>query len=161
MLDFLKNCELFVGLNDRQLGYFLPNTFERKYNPNEVVFFCNDPSQALYIVKSGQVMLTLDIQDKFERIGLLEEYDFFGENSILMDARRIYNAICEDEEVSLMIIPKVHIREIFIDHPRVKATMLENLCEVFNERYDKIFSEYKSSLGFFELGRVFRRHRIY
>jgi len=129
--------------------------FERKYSPREVVFFCNDPSQALYIVKSGQVHLMLDVKDKFEDIGLLGEYHFFGENALLDNAKRIYNAICEDEPVVLNILPKVHIRDIFLDHPKIKAMMMEKLSEVLNDRQAKIYREYKSSLGFFELGRVF------
>lgn len=68
VFEFLARTQFFNYLKYAEMYRFLPAIHYRKYNKDEVVFFRNDPSQALYIVKSGIVSLNVDIRENFETI---------------------------------------------------------------------------------------------
>ena len=55
MFDFLQGIKFFELLKQQELARFLPTMHERKYVRDEVVFFSKDPSQALYLIRKGQV----------------------------------------------------------------------------------------------------------
>ena len=48
---FLGKVKFFKHLNFEEMSRFLPAIHQRKYVQDEVVFFRNDPSQALYILE--------------------------------------------------------------------------------------------------------------
>jgi len=83
MFDFLQGIKFFELLKQQELARFLPTMHERKYVRDEVVFFSKDPSQALYLIRKGQVDLTIDVSENFETIMQLKKGDAFGENSLL------------------------------------------------------------------------------
>ncbi|WP_186757518.1 Crp/Fnr family transcriptional regulator [Echinicola salinicaeni] len=155
IFEFLANTVFFNKLKYAEMYRFLSAIHNRKYVKDEVVFFRNDPSQALYIVKSGQVSLNVDIRNDFENILRLRRGMAFGENSLLTDAKRVYTAIVDSEEVELMVIPHYAVKEVFDSSPKIKAKMLASLAEYYNANNHRLFSAYKSSFGFFKLGQMF------
>lgn len=155
--EFLRKNKLFEQLNKKEMCYFLPHLHLRKYQRNEVVFFRNDPSQALYIIKSGVVGLKLDVKDHFETIMVVDTHAPLGNNALLKNARRIYNAIVDSPTASLYVIPQVNILSIFERYPEVKGKMLESLSEIHYDNFTNLFSTYQSTHGFFELESVFRK----
>jgi signal-transduction protein with cAMP-binding, CBS, and nucleotidyltransferase domain len=64
----MQGNKLFESLKQQELARFLPAMHERKYVKDEVIFFSKDPSQALYLLRKGQVDLTIDLQENFEII---------------------------------------------------------------------------------------------
>ena len=155
--DFLSRNKLFEQLTKKEMSYFIPHLHLRKYQQNEVIFFRNDPSQALYIVKSGEIGLKLDVRDHFETIMVLDDSAPLGNNALLKNARRIYNAIVDSSSASLYVIPQVNILGIFDRYPEIKAKMLESLSEIHYNNFTNLFSTYQSTHGFFELEAVFRK----
>lgn len=127
----------------------------RDYKYEEAVFFRGDPSHALYIVHRGSVNLNIDIKDKFQPLVTLKKGHAFGENSLIHDSRRIYNAIVGSEKAELYVIPHVNIYEVFDHHPKIKAKMMESLSEDYNQYMQKLFTAYKSSFGFFDIAQVY------
>ncbi|WP_143962284.1 Crp/Fnr family transcriptional regulator [Litoribacter populi] len=155
LFDFLSSVRYFEGLSHSEMERFLPAIHYRKYVRDEVVFFSNDPSGAIYIVKHGQVKLTIDIKDDFETIITLEEFGCFGENALLEDKKRLYTAIIASEEVELMVFPSYAIHEIFANSPQIKSKMITALAEYYNDNNLRMFKSYKSSFGFFNLSQMF------
>lgn len=154
---FLGNNKLFEKFTKKEKSLFIPHMHMRVYQQNEVVFFRNDPSQALYIVKTGLVSLTLDVKDRFEKIMLINAYTSLGHNALLPDARRIYNAIVSSDTSQIYVIPKVNIDSIFERQPSIKSKMLEAMAEIFNENFNNLLVTYQATHGFFELEEIFRR----
>lgn len=152
---FLAQIKLFETLSHEEMAFFLPYLYLRTYKEGEAVFFRNDPSHALYIVKKGIINLNIDIHDKFEVLGILKTGSAFGDNSLLKNTRRIYSAITESEMADLYVVPQVNILEIFNLHPLIKAKMLNSLAEMYNEYTVNLFKAYKSSFGFFNLGEAY------
>jgi len=155
MFDFLRKAELLETLTDDELSYFLPYLYLREYKKNEVVFFAGDPSYAVYMVKKGIVTLNLDIKDSFEKLMTLRNGRLFGDNAILNNTKRIYSAIVETEHAALFVMPKENLLEVLNNHPVVKAKIMTSFATTYNKYTDRLFSTYKSSLGFFDLNTVY------
>ena len=155
--DFLKSVKCFEKLNEEELHVLLPTLNHRVYKKNEAVFFRNDPSQAIYIVKSGSVSLNLNRDDKFENLTLANENEAFGDNAFIPNTNRIYNAIVVSEKAELLVLPQGNILGIFESNSKIKAKVLESIVEQYNEYTLKLFEAYKSSFGFFELKQVYSK----
>jgi CRP-like cAMP-binding protein len=151
MMDSLRQHSLFSPLNDEEIFEFLPHLYQREYGKDEVIYFRNDPCQAFYIVKSGIVELNLDIEDKFETIVSLEPGRFFGENSLMPETRRMYNAISRSSKTSLLIIPQVNTIEIFEENPIIKAKILASLSQHYYKMLSGFITNYRNSFAFFDL----------
>ncbi|MEQ8469775.1 MAG: cyclic nucleotide-binding domain-containing protein [Marinoscillum sp.] len=155
LFNFLRKNRLFEKLGDDELSHFTPYLYSRKYNQNEVAFFTGDPSQAIYIVKSGIVTLNLDIRDGFEKLMTLRSGKLFGDNAVLSGTKRIYTAIVMTEDAELYVIPKANLLEVMNDHPPIRAKIMTAFAETYNEYTNNLFKTYKSSLGFFDLNTVY------
>lgn len=153
--EFLSKIKFFERLRYSELSGFLPAIHRRKYEKNEVVFFRNDPSQALYLLEKGEVSLNIDIRSNFESILMIRAGEAFGENSMLEGSKRIYTAIVHSEEALLWVIPNYAILEIFRNNPKIQAKMMTSLAEFYNQNNIRLFSSYKNSYGFFNLGQMF------
>ena len=155
MFDFMQGNKLFESLKQQELARFLPAMHERKYVKDEVIFFSKDPSQALYLLRKGQIDLTIDLQENFETIMQLKRGDAFGENSLLKNSKRTYTALVSSEEAELIVIPYFAIQEIFDGNPKIKAKMMTALAEYYNANNQRLFRSYRESFGFFSLRQMF------
>ena len=155
LFSFLSKVKLFERLTYDELAHFTPYMFLRTYTQDEVVFFRNDPSQALYVVRSGSVSLNIDLGEKFEVLAVLEKGSAFGDNSLLENTRRIYSSIVISERAEIYVIPQVNIQDIFENHPNIKAEMLNSLAELYNGYTVNLFNAYRSTFGFFDLGQAY------
>jgi len=154
-IGFLRKVKPFDLLSDDQLNIFLPYLYPRLYKKNEAVFFRKDPSQALYILKSGEVSLSLDRDGALEPLMQVNIAEAFGDNCFVKESNRVYNAIVTSEEAELFVLPQGNIMEIFESKPKIKALVLESLLTRYNDYTSKIFEAYKSSFGFFELKQAY------
>lgn len=155
LINFLRKNRLFEKLTDDELVRFLPYLYLRKYNQNEVVFFTNDPSNAVYIVKTGIVTLNLELKNSFEKLMALRQGKLFGDNGVLSNTKRLYTAIVETEDTEIYVIPKGNLIEIMEDHPEIQAKIMTAFAETYNEYTSNLFKVYKASLGFFDLSTVY------
>ncbi|GAA0878011.1 hypothetical protein GCM10009119_09790 [Algoriphagus jejuensis] len=155
MFDFMQGIKFFERLRQKELARFLPAMHRRKYMRDEVVFFSKDPAQAIYLIKSGKVNLTIDVKDTFETIMEVNRGEAFGENSLLENAKRTYTALIVSDEAELIVIPHFAIQEIFESNPKIKAKMMTSLAEFFNANNQRLFRSYRESFGFFSLRQMF------
>lgn len=152
---FLGKCRLFQDFRNEELSLFLPYLFLRTYNQEEAVFFREDPAQAIYIVRSGVVRLSVEINDRLEDIGLVKAYGALGENAVWPNSRRLYNAIVESETAEIYVIPHANLYDIYSRHSRIKAKLFLNLARMQQQQLNTLFKAYRKNFGFFELGQVF------
>ena len=157
IFSFLAQIPLFENLTAKEKSYFLPYLHERNYKRDEVIFFRNDPSHALYIVKSGSVDLSIDITNDFEKLTTIRRGNIIGENCLLKNTRRLYHAITSSENATMYVVPKDSIFFIFENHIEIRVKMLESFAEIHNNLAENLVKTYKASLGFFNLAQVFAR----
>ena len=155
MFSFLRGNPFFRCLAEKELADFLPFIYLRNYGKGEVVFFRKDPSQALYIIDRGTVVLNLDIEDKFEELVRLNDGNLFGENAMLSNKVRNCNAICIADQSTLYVIPTTGIIEVFDNNRRIQAKMMTALAEFYDQANKQLFEAYRESFGFFDLGKAF------
>jgi CRP-like cAMP-binding protein len=148
---FLRRIKIFERLSNKELSYFEPYLYPRQYKQDEVVFFRGDPSNALYIVTSGRVALTVDVNNAFEALTEINTNNVFGDNSLLAGSKRIYTAIVKSPTAEMWVIPHVNIMEIFEQHVEIQAKMMTSLAELYNSYTTNLFKAYRSSFGFFDL----------
>lgn len=153
--EFLTQIKFFERMKNKEMERFIPAMHHRKYLKDEVVFFSKDPSQALYLVKSGNIVLTIDIKENFETILEIKKGEAFGENSLLENAKRTYTAIISSNEAELIVIPHFAIQEVFESNPKIKAKMMTSLSEYYNVNNQRLFGSYRESFGFFSLRQMF------
>ncbi|MGL1888780.1 MAG: cyclic nucleotide-binding domain-containing protein [Reichenbachiella sp.] len=156
--NFLSGISHFKSLKQDELLLFKPHMYLRKYKQDEVAFFSTDPSHALYIVKSGEIALSMNIKDNFEKLSTVTGGYSFGDNAFLEDTKRIYNAIVSSEQAELYVIPQINLFEILDTHPEIKAKIMTSIATMYNEYTARVFKKYKSNLGFFELENVYREN---
>ncbi len=155
--DFLRKIKLFEDLSNDELLLFIPHLYTREYKKDEVVFFRDDPSHAIYIVNSGQVTLNIDLKDKFEELATISPGGVFGDNAILENTRRIYTSVVTSEKCLMSVIPQVNIFQIFDHRPKVKAKMLHSFSLLYNQYSINLIEAYKSAYGFFDLRMVYEK----
>ena len=63
---FLNEIPVFSGLSNKEMAEFLPYMYKRTYDQNECVFLRDDPSLAMYLIKNGNIGLSIDIKDSTE-----------------------------------------------------------------------------------------------
>jgi CRP-like cAMP-binding protein len=155
LFRFLRQSKLFERLTDDELAEFVPFLNHRKYVKGEVIFFRNDPSQALYIIKAGEVMLNLDVQDKFEELIIIHKGESFGDNALLEGAKRNYNAICHSENCELYVLPQTNILTIFEENNDIKAKILHAFAYYYDQYLSNVFKAYRDTFAFFDLSEAY------
>lgn len=148
---FLSSMPLFEKLSNKEMSEFIPYMHERVFHQNEVVFLRDDPSHALYLLKSGEVAMSIEVNDNLEELTRLNTVQSFGESCLLEDTKRQLNAIVTSEEAHFYVIPQMNILEIFKHNLKLKIKMQESLSRIYHNYNVKLFKTYKSTMGFFEL----------
>ena len=156
LFEFLLKNKLFAQLTRKEMSEFLPHLYLRTYQQNEVIFFRNDPSQALYLIKMGTVALKIDVNDTFETFAHIQPTASLGNNALLGKAKRVYNAIVESETAQLYVIPQVNMLNIFDSHMKIKAKVFASLAEIYNNNTTNLMKAYQATSGFFDLGQMYK-----
>lgn len=155
LFKFMAEIKLFERLTYDEMAHFTPYMFLRTYSQDEVVFFRNDPSQALYLIRSGSVTLNIEMNEKFEVLANMGRGNAFGDNALIENTRRIYTSIVASERAEIYVLPQVNIFDIFEDQPNIKAEMMNSLAELYNSYTVNLFKAYRSTFGFFDLGQAY------
>jgi len=156
LFRFLGRIKLFEQLSYPELSLIAPYLHLREYKQDEAIFFRDDPSHALYIIKSGKVSLNIDIEGKLELLKVIKTGEAVGLNSLLKNTHRIYSTVVVSEIAELYVMPQVNIHDIFNANLKVKAKMLESMSGMYDEFHRNLFKAYKTSFGFFNLSQVYQ-----
>lgn len=159
LFRFMSKITYFENLNYEELSMFAPFMYLRSFSQDEVIFFRNDPSYALYVVKNGKVSLRIDINDKFEELTKVRPGETFGDNSLIQNTKRIYTSVVISEKAELYVIPQAHILDIMDSNSEIRAKMMTSFANLYNDYTTTLFKKYKSAFGFFDLGMVYDERR--
>lgn len=154
-LEYLAQIKIFKALTLNELALFLPYIHERSFSKDEIVFFRGDPSLALYLIRAGEISLTLDYQNDLEELTSVRAGRAMGESCLLKGTKRLFNATVASESSDMYVIPQLNIHEIFDNSPLVKSKMFEALSEIYHSYNHDLFQAYRKSLGFFHLPMVY------
>ena len=89
IVDSLGSVPFFAGLDDDALGRVAAGMRSRRFRRGEVIFHVGDPGDALFIIVSGEIKISLPSEAGDEAILVrLRPGDVFGELSLLTGAAR-------------------------------------------------------------------------
>jgi CRP/FNR family cyclic AMP-dependent transcriptional regulator len=129
---------LFAHISDEEAASISRATRERIYPKNSVIVFEDDPGDALFVVKSGQVKVVLISEDGREVIlSVLGEGDFFGEMSLIDDQPRSAHVIAM-EDSRLLVLYREDFHRCLERTPRIALGLLRALSRRLRSADDKI-----------------------
>jgi CRP-like cAMP-binding protein len=133
-IDLLKKNLLFKGCTSEDFELISGLFQERKVKPNTTIFSEKMPAEALYIVKSGKVKISV-MEGEGDEIGLLElgPGDFFGEIALIQESSRAVTARAESAVEVLMLTRRDFVALLDLD-PRVGAKITLSIARLLAMR---------------------------
>lgn len=128
MSDALASVPLFAGLDSEGLAGLVKGMRVRRFRRGETVFHLGDPGDALFIVMSGSIKITLPADTGEEAIlATLRPGDFFGELALLDGAPRSATAV-SIEPTETFILARDRFRELIATEPVMREALLATLA---------------------------------
>ncbi len=133
-LDFLQNTVLFKGCTRDELELISGLLQERQIKPNTTIFTEQMNAEALYIVKSGSVRITMMAEEGQESgLLLLGPGEFFGELALLQEENRLVTARTETPSELILLTRKDFHALIDLD-PRISSRILMAIAKLLAMR---------------------------
>lgn len=123
-LELLQKTMLFRGSTRDELELVLGLFQEREIKPNANIFTEKMPGEALFIVKSGAVKITM-MAGEGEEMGLLVlgPGEFFGELALIHEDTRLVTARAETA-VDLLMLTRKDFNALLDLDPRTASRLL-------------------------------------
>src|SRR5712692_8628280 len=136
--QFLRRVPLFSHLSDNDIARLAESARERSYPKNSVILFEDDPGDALYVVKQGQVKVVLIGEDGREVIlSVLLEGNFFGEMALIDDEPRSAHVIAMVDS-NLLVLRREDFQRRLQEAPNMALGLLRELSRRMRRADDKI-----------------------
>ena len=127
-VEALASSPLMNGMGEDELSALLRTAEERTYNVGEYIIEEGKPSDCLYILVAGGVVVTKGPGDDQVLINTLDQCgDFFGEMSLIDILPHSAN-VCARDNVRVLAIPKQVLTTLFIRVPRIQMTLVLNIA---------------------------------
>jgi CRP-like cAMP-binding protein len=151
-VDFLRKVPLFSELSEDELRQLAGVVREQHYRRNVTIFHINDPGNALFIIKSGMVKVTIEDQTGREIIlRILYPMDFFGEMALIESLPRSAT-VTTQEPTEALVMYRDHFLLLIEKTPRI----LLNMTATLSRRLRRM-NELIRSLAFYDVyGKVAR-----
>lgn len=128
MSEALAAVPLFGGLDEEGLASLVRGMRVRRFRRAETVFHVGDPGDALFIVMTGSIKITLPADSGDEAIlATLHPGDFFGELALLDGAPRSATAVAI-EPTETYILGRERFRELIATEPIMREALLATLA---------------------------------
>jgi len=134
----LETVDIFKELNVTELECLSKITHGLNYNRGEVVFKQGDYSRDFYIIKSGQVEISVrNLFQDIKVLAVLKNGDFFGEMA-LFDKNSTRSATATAiQKTSLLKIPGDEFEKLLKERPTISFKLLGTLSKRLKEGNDK------------------------
>jgi CRP-like cAMP-binding protein len=124
----LATVPLFGSVDEAALESVARGLRSRRFRRNETIFHLGDPGDALFIVASGLVKITLPSETGDEAIlATLRPGDFFGELALLDGGPRSATAVAL-ESTETLVLPRDRFRELISDEPAIRDAVFAALA---------------------------------
>ena len=122
--QLLLGTMLFKGNSKEKIEHILELFQEREIKANATIFMENMPAEALYIIKSGTVRVSM-MAGEGEEMGLLllGPGEFFGELSLVQETNRLVTARAETP-AEVLLITRKDFQTLIELEPRIAAKAL-------------------------------------
>ncbi len=125
----LRACPLFAGVSEATLQSIGGALRQRRFRRGETIFHAGDPGDALYLVTSGKVKITIPPDDGSEPVILttIDAGGFFGALALLDGAQRSATAVALDA-VEASLLRRDTFDRLLDTEPELRRAMLATLA---------------------------------
>src|SRR5262245_38341861 len=125
LTNLLQQIPFFEGVPPEALGRLADESFQKRYRAGDRVVVQGEYGHTMFVVVRGRLEFVLQLEDGSQRpvTHLDQPGQFFGELSVLSNARRTTTVIASAESV-LLEIEKARIDKLAKEHGSV-VTALE------------------------------------
>src|SRR4030095_9470486 len=129
-LESLRSVPLFSSLDDSNAMQLRSLLLERQVKGRTRLFYAGDQGDAMYLIQSGRVQISIRDEDKNEVVlAELAQGDFFGEMSIIDGRQRSADAsVIEDATLSVLS------RDAFLSFVRANPDIALKMLAALSER---------------------------
>jgi CRP-like cAMP-binding protein len=128
VLASLAAIPFFGGLEPDALERLAAGMRSRRFRRGEVIFHVGDPGDALFVIVSGEVKISLPSETGDEAIlATLRPGDVFGELALLDGAPRSASASALTP-AETVILPRERFRELIATEPGVRDALLASIA---------------------------------
>lgn len=129
-IDFLKNSEFFGRLSTEKLKIIVDRGRIETHTPESIIFRIGDPSDAIYVIKSGVVEICREKGDreKMTVVAYLGEGDPIGEMAIMTGSSRASLARVP-QKAEILKIEKRAFMDLLNEVPELSMNLLEILSK--------------------------------
>lgn len=132
--NFLRQAILLQDLDDESFSILESLMTPKAIKSGAVIFHELDPSDALYIVERGQVVVSKHVRGEVDLVlTRFNPGDFFGEMGLFDAAPRSATAHAESDTV-LWRLSRHAFEQILANHPAMAARICYRLVTVFIQR---------------------------
>ena len=128
-LESLRKIHLFNFLDDEQLEYVAQLIIDRFYKAGRIIFFENEPGEAVFFLKSGRIKVSKADDDGREQIlHFVHPGEMFAEVVLFGDSTYPATAeVLEDAEVQL--IRNQDMDRLMLEHPDMALGFLRIMAQ--------------------------------
>ncbi len=145
-LELLGKTLFFKGCTNEELELALGLFQERQVKPNTIIFTEKMSAEALYIIKSGAVRISLTSEEGEDiQLLFLGPGDFFGELALLQEETRLVNArtITQTE---LIYLSRKDFQALIDLEPRLGSRVLLAIGKLLSMRINAYRDKLKEML---------------
>lgn len=135
---FLRQVTLFDCLGDPEIEALTALTFSRTFDKGQVIILAEETGDTLFIIRGGQVKVSLIHEDGKEFIlSLLGQGEVFGELSLLDDRPRSAN-VTAMVETELLMLRRSDFLDLVGRVPQIAVSLLEELASRLRRTDDQV-----------------------
>jgi CRP/FNR family cyclic AMP-dependent transcriptional regulator len=125
---FLRRVPIFSMLEPKHLTSLAGIVHHQRYRKGQIIFYRGDPGNAMYLLLSGSVKMTLPSDSAAEVIvALLRPGDHFGELAAL-DGRSRYVTAVAEQTTEVLAIYRNDLLAFLRDHTEAALQISISLC---------------------------------
>ena len=150
-LWYLENFNLLKGLTKDQMMYFGQKASMKKFNKNEFIYFPNELSDKIFLLKQGQIKIGMYTDDGREILkAVLHAGEIFGEMSLTGEDKRGDFAQAIQDDVILCVFDINVVEEMIHQNPNLSLEITKiigfRLKKVENKLAALVFKDARSRI---------------
>jgi small-conductance mechanosensitive channel len=127
-VDALSQVDVFRALDAEKIDRLARRLRLAPFGPGEVILREGDPGDSLYVLRSGEVAVRVNVRGQARDLTTLKAGQFFGEMSLMTGESRSATVVAKTD-VECYIVSKDAFQEILEQKPELAATISEILAK--------------------------------
>jgi CRP/FNR family transcriptional regulator, cyclic AMP receptor protein len=137
--EALKDCRVFLGLNDGELDQVVGSAIEKQYEAGDVIFREGQNADELVVLQEGRVALQMTLPKVEGQLGhritvdIVNKNEIVGWSTVVEPYVYTFSAVCL-QKVNVLSINGTKLKVILREHPEIGYKVVTELIKVVASR---------------------------